>query len=116
RWSLGQYPETRLIGPNSPGIITPGQCLGGVVQEVLRKGIEDGSYRPEVSPVEMSFILWAHCRGVMELIDHVTSIPAEGIKRECGEIDFDKMYRKSTAMLVSSILTEEARKNFKLEL
>lgn len=93
-----------------------GRCIGGVVQEVIQRGKDDGSCRPETNPVEMSFILWAHCRGIMELIDHVTSIPAKNIRRECGEIDFEKLYRKSTAMLVYALLTDEARKNFKLEL
>lgn len=93
-----------------------GQCIGGVVQAVIQQGKEDGTYRPEVSPLEMSFVLWANCRGVMELIDHIKSVPSDGIKRACSEVDFDKLYRKSTAMLVYAMLTEEARKNFKLEL
>ncbi|HLG94189.1 MAG TPA: TetR/AcrR family transcriptional regulator [candidate division Zixibacteria bacterium] len=94
-----------------------GQCIGGVVQVVIQKGIEDGSFRPDVNPTEMSVILWAHCRGAMELIDHLSSVPpTTDMRRACGEIDFEKMYRKSTAMLVSSILTDETRKNFKLEL
>ena len=92
-----------------------GQCLGGVVQEVIRKGIEDGSFRRETNPVEMSIILWAHCRGVMEIIDHLSSREVSTGKPWEG-LDFEKMYRRSTAMLVSGILTDEARKNFKLEL
>ncbi len=93
-----------------------GQCIGGVVQEVIQKGIEDGTFRPEVNPVEMSVIFWANSRGVMELIDHFSSIPASEMRRECTAIDFEKLYRKSGGMLKYAMLTEEAKKNYQLEL
>ncbi|MCI0531530.1 MAG: TetR/AcrR family transcriptional regulator [candidate division Zixibacteria bacterium] len=92
-----------------------GQCIGDLVVGVIKKGQEDGTFRPEVNPREMAVIFWANSWGVMKIIDHFSSIPANEMRGECGQIDFEKMYRKSGALLLYAILTEEAKKNYQPE-
>lgn len=92
-----------------------GQCIGQVVMDVIQKGKDDGTFRPEVDPQEMAVIFWANSRGVMELIDHLSSGLA-CTEEKVGRLDFEKMYRKSGAMLKYAMLTEEAKKNYQLEL
>ncbi len=92
-----------------------GQSIGQVVMDIIRKGKDDGTFRPEVDPQELAIIFWANSRGVLELIDHLSSkLACTG--DQFKDLNFEKMYRKSNAMLAYSILTDKARENFKLEL
>ena len=92
-----------------------GQKICQLVVDVIQKGKEDGSFRAEADPLEMSVLLWATSRGTLTLIDQFSG------KSGCTndrftDLNFEGLYRKSNAMLVYAILTDETRKNFKLEL
>ncbi len=91
-----------------------GQNICRLVTDVIQKGKEDGTFQPEIDPLEMSVILWASARGTLTLVDQFSRENACAGNR-FEHLDFEKMYRKSNAMLVYAILTDRARKNFNLE-
>jgi hypothetical protein len=91
-----------------------GQSICKLVTGVIQKGKDDNTFRPEIDPLEMSVILWANSRGTLTLVDQFScSNSCAGNRFE--QLDFEKLYRKSNAMLAYSILTEQARQNFNIE-
>ena len=92
-----------------------GQKICQLVVDVIQKGKEDGTFRPEIDPLEMSVLLWATSRGTLTLIDQFAGENGCTTDR-FSHLNFEGLYKKSNALLVYAILTDEARKNFRLEL
>ena len=81
-----------------------------LVTDVIQKGIEDGTFRKELDPLEMGVILWSNSNGIMQLMDR----PVES-QEIPGNIDLEKLLRKSNSMIVSSMLTEETKQRYDLK-
>lgn len=93
-----------------------GQKICQLVTDVIQKGMDDGTFRQDIDPLEVGVILWASSRGTLMLIDQLSRESGCSGGQRFEHLNFEKLYRKSNSMLVYSILTDEARKNFKLEL
>lgn len=91
-----------------------GQGICRLVTDVIQKGKDDGTFRPEIDPLEMSVILWASARGTLTLVDQFSRENACAGNR-FEHLDFEELYRKSNAMLAYAILTDQARQNFNME-
>ncbi len=46
-----------------------GNKLFGFMQEAVKTGIQDGSLQPDLDPLLISIVLWAHSNGVMQIIE-----------------------------------------------
>ncbi|WP_456425830.1 TetR/AcrR family transcriptional regulator [Rhodocaloribacter sp.] len=61
----GDCPGTYAEACNAEG----SQCIGLVAQAV-RNGIEDGTIRPELDPLETAITLWAQTHGLIHIISY----------------------------------------------
>ncbi|MCK4835629.1 MAG: TetR/AcrR family transcriptional regulator [Candidatus Aminicenantes bacterium] len=61
-----------------------GNKLFGFMQEAVKTGIQDGSLRPDLNPLLVSVVLWAHSNGIMQIIESKGEFFEKmmGIKRE----------------------------------
>ncbi len=91
-----------------------GQKAGQIMANIIKDGINEGVFRPELDPFEMTIILWRTSKGIIDW--------SENWEESCGkaknfpELNLQKMLTKANAMVVYAMLTDEARKNFELEL
>ena len=91
-----------------------GQKVGQVMAGVIKDGINEGVFRSELDPFEMTIILWRTSKGIIDWLEY----SGESCRKanDFPELNLQKMLTKANAMVVYAMLTDEARKNFKLEL
>lgn len=91
-----------------------GQKVGQVMANVIKDGISEGVFRPQLDPFEMTIILWRTSKGIIDWFEY--SGESCGNVKELPEQNLQKMLTKANAMVIYAMLTDEARKDFKLEL
>lgn len=77
------------------------------VVALLEKGRQEGLLRTDLSSPEMAVALWSAANAIMQQIDY----QYEEWKSKMG-IDLEHLLRKSNALLLETILAEEARAKF----
>lgn len=85
------------------------QGVWKVVTDVIQKGIDDGTFRKELDPLEMGVILWSNSNGLMRLMDLPT-----GRVTITSNLDLERILQTSNSMIVSAMLTEKAKRDFKI--
>lgn len=91
-----------------------GQKIGQVMSEVIQDGIKEGVFRQELDPFEMTIILWLTSKGIIDGFEHWGECRKN--LKDFSELNLQKVLNKANSMVVYSMLTDEARKNFKPEL
>jgi AcrR family transcriptional regulator len=87
--------------------VSKNQQLWEMLIGVLRKGMEEGSMRPDLNPVEVGIIIWTTITAMLIREDN----DAEKWKTK-HNVDFDHALDVCRTLIVESILTERGRKEF----
>ena len=66
-------------------------CIG-MVAEAVQVGIDDGSIRPELNPIETAITLWAQTHGVIEISERKEM-------RQRKMVDVDQLHRASLDLM-----------------
>jgi TetR/AcrR family transcriptional regulator len=89
------------------------QKIWKAVTDVLEQGMQDGTFRKDINPMEMAVIMELNLRGVIRLINQASLLVMcpPGFEN----IDLEQLLRRSSSMLTYMILSDEARKNFPMD-
>ncbi len=83
------------------------QLAWNIIIEVISKGINDGTFKKSIDPVQMAIILWSNATAIMKLKDRNDHFWLSIIN-----VNYEEILQKSNSMLVTSMLTEEAKKYY----
>jgi TetR/AcrR family transcriptional regulator len=70
---------------------------------LLKRGMEEGKFRPDLNPTEVAIILWSNTTALMQRIDIECAIWKERMN-----IDLEHVLKVSGRLLFKSILTDKA--------
>jgi len=91
-----------------------GHKIGQVMADVIEDGINEGVFRPELVPFEMTVILWRASKGIIDWFEHFGE--SCGRRANLPELNLQKMLNRTSSLIIYAMLTEQSRKDFKLEL
>jgi hypothetical protein len=80
------------------------QDIWDLVNNLLKRGIEEGTVRPDLNPVEVSIIIWSSATTLLLRIDREYDL-----WKEKFQLDLVQTVRLSNSLLFDAILTEEGR-------
>lgn len=78
-----------------------------IIIEVISRGVDDGTFKKSINPVQMAIILWSNATAIMKLKDRNDHFWLSSIN-----VNYEEILQKSNSMLVTSMLTEEAKKYY----
>ncbi len=88
------------------------QGIWKAVTDVIEKGIQDGTFRKDINPIEVGVIMEINLRGIIRLINQLSlrvMVPP-GFQK----IDPEEFLKRTSSMLTYMVLSDEARKNYRM--